>query len=63
MFDAVDAVFDLWQGYLVGDYPHREDKEDTKKGSQDSIPSFRTIALIIAIKRVADATLLRGIWP
>ncbi|HIO92049.1 MAG TPA: hypothetical protein EYG68_04300 [Leucothrix mucor] len=60
MFSAVDAVFDLWQGYVVGDFPYAEDK---KTMPQECVPSFRTIALIIAIKRVADATLLRGIWP
>ena len=63
MFDAVDAVFDLWQGYVVGDFPRCEDKEDTNNMSQESVPSLRTLALTIAIKRVADATLLRGIWP
>ena len=60
MFNAVDAVFDLWQGYAVGDFPHEEDKKNMQ---QNADPSLRTIALIIAIKRVADATLLRGIWP
>jgi len=60
MFNAVDAVFDLWQGYVVGDFPH---SEELTKPDKETIPSLRTIALIIAIKRVADATLLRGIWP
>ena len=60
MFNAVDAVFDRWQGYAVGDFPQSEDKKEMR---QESVPSLRTIALIIAIKRVADATLLRGIWP
>ena len=60
MFDAVDTGFDLWQGYVVGDFPHSENK---KKRTTEPLPTLRTVALIIAIKRVADATLLRGIWP
>ena len=61
MFTAVDAVFELWQDCVVGD-----DLTQLKKNKAvpaDCLPDFRTIALIIAIKRVADATLLRGIWP
>ena len=63
MFNAVDTVFDLWQGYVVGDFSLSENKEDENKIPHETVPSFRTCALIIAIKRVADATLLRGIWP
>lgn len=61
MFTAVDAVFELWQDCVVGD-----DLTQLKKNNAvpaGCLPDFRTIALIIAIKRVADATLLRGIWP
>jgi len=60
IFASVDAVFDHWENYLVGDLSLTENK---KSLSTDSLPDFRTISLIIAIKRVADATLLRGIWP
>ena len=64
IFSAVDAVFDLWQDYVAGDLPRSENtKEETGDISQESVPTLRTIALVIAIKRVADATLLRGIWP
>jgi glutamate dehydrogenase/leucine dehydrogenase len=61
MFDAVDVVFELWQDCVVGD-----DLTPTKNNmamQEERVPDFRTIALIIAIKRVANATLLRGIWP
>lgn len=60
MDSAIDAVFDLWQDYVVGELPTLTDKN---KNSENPPPDFRTVALIIAIKRVADATLLRGIWP
>lgn len=49
---AMDAVFNRWQAFTVGE-----------ESSQDHMPDFRTIALIIAIERVAHGTLLRGIWP
>ncbi len=61
MFAAVDAVFELWQDCVVGG--DSVIPEYKKVENVDGIPDFRTIALIIAIKRVADATLLRGIWP
>jgi glutamate dehydrogenase (NAD(P)+) len=57
MYAAVDDVFTVWQQYVVGELPLPEDAD------KPEAPDFRTTALIIAIKRVADATLLRGIWP
>ena len=50
MNTAVDQVFEHWQQLA----------STINEGSQ---PDFRTVALMIAIKRVAEATLLRGIWP
>ena len=49
---AMDDVFDRWQAFIVG--------EETPR---NHLPDFRTIALVIAIERVAHATLMRGIWP
>ena len=49
---AMDAVFKRWQAFVVGE-----------ESTPDQVPDFRTIALMIAIERVAHATLLRGIWP
>ncbi|MCP4187460.1 MAG: Glu/Leu/Phe/Val dehydrogenase [Gammaproteobacteria bacterium] len=49
---AMDAVFNRWQAFVVGEEP-----------TQNHIPDFRTVALVIAIERVAHATLMRGIWP
>jgi len=60
MFTAVDTVFELWQGCVVGDGLAQQ---QNKTVSIDCVPDFRTVALIIAIKRVANTTLLRGIWP
>ena len=49
---AMDDVFDRWQAFVVGEeMPHNH------------VPDFRTVALVIAIERVAHATLMRGIWP
>ena len=61
MFTAVDTVFELWQDCVVGD--DLTQQKNNRTMSADDVPSFRTVALIIAIKRVANATLLRGIWP
>ena len=60
IYAAVDAVFDYWQGCVVGENPVEPKDEVT---TVENAPDFRTVALIIAIKRVADATLMRGIWP
>jgi len=49
---ATDTVFNRWQRFVVGE-----------EGEAGEIPDFRTVALIIAIERVAHATLMRGIWP
>jgi glutamate dehydrogenase/leucine dehydrogenase len=53
-------VFDYWQGCVVGDNPVAQVNSANRV---NAVPDFRTVALIIAIKRVADATLMRGIWP
>ena len=49
---AVDTVFDRWQDFAVD-----------SESDRDQLPDFRTVALVVAIERVAHATLLRGIWP
>jgi len=61
MFDTVDVVFSRWQGFVVGeDIPVVQEVANRSPGQK---PDFRCIALAIAIERVANATLLRGIWP
>jgi glutamate dehydrogenase (NAD(P)+) len=59
IYKAVDSVFSRWQCFVVGE----ECPVDTKVAPGESPPDFRTIALVIAIERVAKATLMRGIWP
>ncbi len=49
---AMDTVFKRWQTFAV-----------EEKLIQNHMPDFRTVALVVAIERVAHATLLRGIWP
>ena len=61
MYKVVDAVFDRWQGFVVGE--ETPSGEESIKISGGKKPDFRSIALSIAIERVAKATLLRGIWP
>jgi len=59
IFAAVDNMFDHWQAFAIG----AEDAVAERPEPNHSAPDFRTIALIIAIERVAKVTLLRGIWP
>lgn len=61
MYGAVDAVFSRWQGFVVGDEAAGE--RDASAVNHERPLDFRTVALIIAIERVAEATLMRGIWP
>lgn len=60
IYKAMDIVFSRWQGFVVGE----EQPSDTRAEQTGAAkPSFRCIALSIAIERVARATLMRGIWP
>lgn len=61
MYKAVDAVFDRWQSFVVGEEEVLSEQELPEGGRE--VPDFRTVALIIAIERVTRATLMRGIWP
>jgi len=61
MYMVVDEVFNHWQGFVVGEKKPTED--EIIKNSNEWKPDFRSIALSIAIERVAKATLMRGIWP
>ena len=59
MHNCVDTVFKRWQGFVVGE----EKCTDKTTGEPLGCPDFRTVALVTAIERVANATLIRGIWP
>jgi glutamate dehydrogenase (NAD(P)+) len=61
MYTAVDAVFSRWQSFVVGEETPVEGETAGEEGP--GTPDFRTVALIIAIERVTEATLMRGIWP
>jgi len=61
MYKTMDLVFDRWQDFVVGEnIPTNEKMFNTFNGNKSD---FRSIALSIAINRVAKATLMRGIWP
>lgn len=60
MYKVMDDVFSRWQGFVVGEQQPSADRTDEANCAK---PSFRCIALSIAIERVARATLMRGIWP
>ncbi len=61
MYKTVDAVFDRWQRFVVGE--EEPSNKEIIKNSDGQNPNFRSMALSIAIERVAKATLMRGIWP
>jgi len=56
---AVDAVVACWRGLNAAD-----EAEETTQDEAGKLPvDLRTAALVVAIRRVAHATLQRGIWP
>ena len=61
MFKVVDTVFDRWQGFVVGEVTPPKSKE--MEDAPEQKPDFRCIALSLAIDRIAQTTLMRGIWP
>ncbi|MDH5516584.1 MAG: Glu/Leu/Phe/Val dehydrogenase [Gammaproteobacteria bacterium] len=61
MHRVLDLVFSRWQGFVVGEKTATNDTDS--KNIDLNKPVFRSIALSIAIERVAKATLIRGIWP
>jgi len=59
LYKTMDTVFDRWQGFVVGEDKPSDD--ETIEKLNDQKPCFRSIALSIAIERVANATRIRGI--
>jgi glutamate dehydrogenase (NAD(P)+) len=59
IYKCVDTIFKRWQAFVVGE----EKGTDKETGEPIECPDFRTVALVTAIERVANATLMRGIWP
>ena len=60
IYKVMDDVFSRWQGFIVGEVQPSASQPGQTSSTK---PSFRCIALSIAIERVARATLMRGIWP
>ncbi len=66
---AVDAVVDCWREIRGGagiSIQNGESAEAPQAGVvpvTERIPDLRTAALVVAVRRVARATLERGIWP
>ena len=58
---AVDSAVHCWRQLT----PHVEDGEspEEEKGTGARVSDLRTAALVVALRRVAKATLQRGIWP
>lgn len=65
MFNAVDAVVEKWHSLEApGDaVAGNETEEPAGPGPDEGPKDLRTAALVLAIRRVADVTLQRGIWP
>jgi glutamate dehydrogenase/leucine dehydrogenase len=59
MYQCVDTIFKRWQAFICGE----EKGINNESREQIECPDFRTVALLIAIERVRNATLIRGIWP
>ena len=65
MFNAVEAVTACWHELNDREEEKTKDAEqdDHSVSTDDGPCSLRTAALVLAIRRVADVTLQRGIWP
>jgi glutamate dehydrogenase (NAD(P)+) len=62
---AVDDVVECWQGLQAptGLVPVPDDREEPPTPEPLDFVDLRTAALVLAVRRVARATLERGIWP
>ncbi|MCG8692430.1 MAG: Glu/Leu/Phe/Val dehydrogenase [Minwuiales bacterium] len=63
---AVDAVVECWQGLESADGPPPETEHGEAAAASPAFSDaadLRTAALVVAVRRVARATLERGIWP
>lgn len=65
MFNAVDSVVDCWRDlHAVEEKGANENIEDALAPPTANLTrDLRTAAFVRAIRRVADVTLQRGIWP
>lgn len=65
MFNAVDAVVERWHAFdaHVNEEPHKGDGDTGEVLKKKASHDIRTAALVLAIQRVANVTIQRGIWP
>jgi glutamate dehydrogenase (NAD(P)+) len=60
---AVDAVVECWRQLRTETGQEDHAGEDGEATAQGASVDLRTAALVVAVRRVAKATLQRGIWP
>ena len=60
---AVDAVVECWRQLRTETGQEDHAGEDGEATAQGTSVDLRTAALVVAVRRVAKATLQRGIWP
>ena len=63
---GVDAVVECWRDIRGGASLPLEPDSDAPQPAAEAVertPDLRTAALVVAVRRVARATLQRGIWP
>ena len=64
MYHGVDVVFDRWRQLAKITAPATtETVVKPTQDNQDTFPSLRTAALVVAIERLSRVMLKRGIWP
>jgi glutamate dehydrogenase (NAD(P)+) len=61
MVRAVDSAVNCWR--QLGSRTEQDGGEDDDPKAGERIVDLRTAALVVAVRRVAKATLERGIWP
>jgi glutamate dehydrogenase/leucine dehydrogenase len=63
MSTAVQTTIERWRQLAVADSPGRESPEEPPTSHRPGTIDLRTAALVVALERVAQVTLERGIWP
>jgi len=60
---AVDAVVARWNDLQAGQSSNADADQDGDAATESTLLNLRTAAMVLAVGRVADVTLERGIWP
>ena len=63
MREAVNSVVDCWR--TLHTEPNQDESDSDSEGGEltEATDNLRVAALVVALRRVAKATLQRGIWP